>query len=576
MEQRHSLAGNCDDGEKSEREAQGFEDMPETLTDTQALHEEQFHLLDQNGQPIQYDLQSLGNSTAQMTGMEQVAIPQEPFADEHSPQDISEEKPTGVRADVLEDSTSNYGLRSPASLVLPKKAGARLVEEPLLAPLQPLSCNTPMWACRLRSCEKIGDSYRGYCVSETELESVLTFHKQQTQTVWGTRQSPSPAKPATRLMWKSQYVPYDGIPFVNAGSRAVVMECQYGPRRKGFQLKKISEQESRSCHLYKATCPARIYIKKVQKFPEYRVPTDPQIDRKIIRLEQEKAFTMLKKNLMDAGGVLRKFVERELFKPDEIPERHNLSYFPTVNDIKNHIHEVQKSLRTGDVVYNSEIIPATLQWTTDSGNILRETVTVTFAEGNLLGEPIPSKMGTSQTQTAVSPEPLSSFPPKIFTHFQALKLQPRLSSPDGSQALVSVDSHASSSPPGLVDTVGNAEVDNHSVLLGQSQNPGTDTCLTQDNSTSSSTGHLPESVPNPVAEDQLLEGEDVEDAGNPEGSVNRTLLGDVQTVPIQIIDSRPVLVEESLSKNQVKQETNEPTLSTEAKTFLDCKKISAT
>lgn len=130
---------------------------------------------------------------------------------------------------------------------------------------------------------------------------------------------------------------------------------------------------------------------------------------------------------------------------------------------------------------------------------------------------------------------------QLFSLRKALKLQPRLSSPDGSQALVSVDSHASSSPPGLVDTVGNAEVDNHSLLLGQSQNPGTDTCLTQDNSTSSSTGHLPESVPNPVAEDQLLEGEDVEDAGNPEGSVNRTLLGDVQTVPIQIIDSRPVL-----------------------------------
>lgn len=66
--------------------------------------------------------------------------------------------------------------------------------------------------------QKIGDSYRGYCISETELESVLTFHKQQTQSVWGTRQSPSPAKPATRLMWKSQYVPYDGIPFVNAGT----------------------------------------------------------------------------------------------------------------------------------------------------------------------------------------------------------------------------------------------------------------------------------------------------------------------------------------------------------------------
>lgn len=70
----------------------------------------------------------------------------------------------------------------------------------------------------LLSMQKIGDSYRGYCVSETELESVLTLHKQQTQSVWGTRQSPSPAKPATRLMWKSQYVPYDGIPFVNAGN----------------------------------------------------------------------------------------------------------------------------------------------------------------------------------------------------------------------------------------------------------------------------------------------------------------------------------------------------------------------
>lgn len=49
----------------------------------------------------------------------------------------------------------------------------------------------------------------------------------------------------------------------------------------------------------------RIYIKKVQKFPDYRVPTDPKIDRKIIRMEQEKAFNLLKKNLVDAGGVLR-------------------------------------------------------------------------------------------------------------------------------------------------------------------------------------------------------------------------------------------------------------------------------
>ncbi|XP_057614502.1 calcium-responsive transcription factor isoform X2 [Chionomys nivalis] len=703
MEQRRLLGASCSDGKESERGAQESEnepptilpvtaetddpltsqDLPETLTGTQALCVEQFHLLDPNGQPLQYDLHSQMTVTTSpsengqvlhvipptQTEMAQVTIPREPLVDATSPQDASEEKPTDrslptVRADTLEASASNCILRSQASLVLPKKSGTRLLEESLPSPLQPLSSNTPIWACRLRSCEKIGDSYRGYCVSETELESILTFHKQQTQSVWGTRQSPSPAKPATRLMWKSQYVPYDGIPFVNAGSRAVVMECQYGPRRKGFQLKRISEQESRSCHLYKATCPARIYIKKVQKFPEYRVPTDPRMDRKTIRVEQEKAFSMLKKNLVDAGGVLRwyvqlptqqahqyheletrglslspspfpmssleeeetvvrdencalpsrlhpqvahkiqelvsqgvgqvyalrkqlrKFVERELFRPDEVPERHNLSFFPTVNDIKNHIHEVRKSLRTGDMVYNPEIIPATLQWTTDSGNILRETVTVTFAEGNSLGEPVISSVGTSRTQASLSPEPfhllspLPSFQPKISSHLQGLKLQPRLSSLDGSQALVSGNGHPSSGPSGRLDTAGNAVVTNHPLLLGQSQNLRTDTCLTQNSSTASAVGNLPESVQNLVM-GSLVEAEDVDDTGNLEGSVNRILLGDVQTVPVRVVGSHPALIEESredtLSVNQVKQEPKESTLSIGAKTFLDCKKkLSAT
>lgn len=579
---------------------------------------------------------------------------------------VSEEKPSDrklpvVRVDALADNSSSYILHPQASLTLSKKTVTRMFEEPFLGPLQTLSSNTPMWACRLRSCEKIGDSYRGYCISETELESVLTFHKQQTQSVWGTRQSPSPAKPATRLMWKSQYVPYDGIPFVNAGSRAVVMECQYGPRRKGFQLKKISEQESRSCQLYKATCPARIYIKKVQKFPEYKVPTDPKIDKKIIRMEQEKAFNMLKKNLVDAGGVLRwyvqlptqqahqyheleapclplspspfpmssleeedsavrdencalpsrlhpqvarkiqelvsqgieqvyavrkqlrKFVERELFKPDEVPERHNLSFFPTVNDIKNHIHEVQKSLRNGDSVYNSEIIPATLQWTTDSGNILRETVTVTFAEGNSPGESVTSKVETNQIRSALSPEPahlLSSFEPKIFTQLQGLHLQPRFTSPDGSPAPVSVNNHPSSSPSRLLDSVGSAVMNNNSPLLGQSHSLQTDSCLTQSSSVASTVGNLPGPDQNLVAMDQLVEVGDVEDAENLEGSVHRILLEDVQNIPIQIIDSHSALIEENpegtISVNQVKQEPKEPALSMDTKTILDYKKLSTT
>lgn len=68
------------------------------------------------------------------------------------------------------------------------------------------------------SLQKIGDYYRGYVESDMDLDLLLTFHKQQTQSLWGTRQSPSPAKPSTRLMWKSQYVPMDGIPFVNTGN----------------------------------------------------------------------------------------------------------------------------------------------------------------------------------------------------------------------------------------------------------------------------------------------------------------------------------------------------------------------
>lgn len=54
-------------------------------------------------------------------------------------------------------------------------------------------------------------------------------------------------------------------------------------------------------------------------------------------------------------------MERELFKPDEIPERHNLSYFPTVNDLKNQIHEAQKALGNGDLIYEQETVPGSVR-----------------------------------------------------------------------------------------------------------------------------------------------------------------------------------------------------------------------
>ncbi|NXC36744.1 CARTF factor, partial [Campylorhamphus procurvoides] len=631
-----------------------------------------FHLGDQTRQPL-CELQPPGGPSAPMMivasqsengqvlhvipsaqpGVTQVIIPQGQLLDVTSTQDASEEKcgdrnlQTVVVA-AIADNASSYVLHPQASLTVSKKTTTRVVEDSFLIPHQPLPLNTPAWACRLRNCEKIGDSYRGYCVSEAELESVLTLHKQQTQSVWGTRQSPSPAKPATRLMWKSQYVPYDGIPFVNAGSRAIVMECQYGPRRKGFQPKKAGEQESTSGHLYKATCPARIYIKKVQKFPEYRVPTDPKIDKKIIRMEQEKAFNILKKNLIDAGGILRwyvqlptqqahqyhemetsclppspshfsvsspeeeeevvrdenctlpsrlhprvadkirelvsqgteqvyavrkqlrKYVERELFTPDEVPERHNLSFFPTVNDIKNHIHEVQKSLRNGEMVYNSESIPATLQWTTDSGNVLTETVTVTFAsppsDGNSGGESAITKVEPNQSREPLLPETaqllssLSSLQPKIL---QGLQLQSPFTSPNGSTALIAVRNHSPPSPASLLDSLGSA-LPSHSVTLGQGHS-------LQAGAAASAFGAPPVSEQSLVHMGQL--GPTVDDSRSLEG-VHQILLEDVQAVPVQIVDNHPALTEENTEgvtcMSQVKQEPREKAVSVEPDKVRDC------
>ncbi|XP_078142410.1 calcium-responsive transcription factor isoform X1 [Centroberyx gerrardi] len=278
------------------------------------------------------------------------------------------------------------------------------------------------------------------------------------------------------------------------------MECQYGPRRKGLQPKKNSEQPQ--LQDYKATCPARIYIKKVRKFPEFRVPSEPTADRKTVRQEQEKAFCSLRSQTLSTGGAvryylqlptekahlyhdvatpipppppdllppaqleeeeeteeeggeegeeeagdedsslipsrlhprvaerirqlvaegqhqvysvrkqLRRFVERELFKCEGLPERHNLCYFPTVNDIKNHIHESQKALG---------LTGATAEWTAVCSDALTETVTLTLT---------PAAAEVLDGSDTLSPEAvqlfssLSSLQPKIFAQLQGIQLQP--------------------------------------------------------------------------------------------------------------------------------------------------------
>ena len=45
---------------------------------------------------------------------------------------------------------------------------------------------------------------------------------------------------------------------------------------------------------------------------------------------------------------LRRFVEKDLFtEPDNVPDRHNLTYFPTVHDLQNHIHQAMADVSAG-------------------------------------------------------------------------------------------------------------------------------------------------------------------------------------------------------------------------------------
>ncbi|RUS75636.1 hypothetical protein EGW08_016607 [Elysia chlorotica] len=480
-----------------------------------------------------------------------------------------------------------------------------LISQPELPP------NCPSWATRLKNCEKIGDSYRGYVSNEVDLDLILTLHKQHTNSFWGTRQSPSPAKASTRLMWKSQYVPFDGIPFVNAGSRAVVMECQYGPRRKGT-LGKRSAPSTVSTE-FKQTCPARIYIKKVRKFPTYAVKLDQ--DKKNIRLAMDKAFHELREQGLDAWGEerfyvqlptekahdyhdenplqrteplhtqlnshssqtytgqltvsgaklaagtasvttsvavgpvggtnvvlseqpqqrapsearihsavleklrqlvaggetklysirkqLRRFVVRELFQgTGQVPERHDLTMFPTVNDLKNHIHQALKDIENGTLPVStamdhnqdgdgSEEVKPHLSslWAGDAGETggerlgiptnapMPETVTVTLTQnpgedGHHIISRIETHLsdGTTQVSTTLTPETaqlLSRLHPGLFPAGSLLQLEgmdqnsssqdPQTDKSGGTQG--SVSTKATDSVPLAVGDNGKTNID---------------------------------------------------------------------------------------------------------------------
>ncbi|XP_056610562.1 calcium-responsive transcription factor isoform X2 [Triplophysa dalaica] len=607
-------------------------------------------LFDQNGHSLPYQrVVILTEQNGQLYGVTpltlegaQMLLPQGVFLEKAKPQATftsmkdSDSSGTNTSSTVITQNVTDPKIQSKGSSYL------------FGPPVKALSPGAPNWAFRLRECEKIGDSYRGYCNTEVEMEAILRLHKQQTHTVFGTRQSPSPAKPATRLMWKSQYVPYDGIPFVNAGSRAIVMECQFGPRRKGVQPKNGPETHQ-NIH-YKATCPARIYIKKVRKFPEYKVPMDPTVDKKVVRQEQEKAFFNLKKSLWNDGGVLRyyiqlptekahlyhdvetanlpplpeqinfaeeqqngendteeegidvmqdiqmedgtyvpsrlhplvaekicelvaqghnqvytvrkqlryrfsitffnylqkkriyehraifgylhhsrKFVECEMFKPDKVPERHNLCYFPTVNDIKNHIHEAQKALQmTAGVTSDTE-------WKTDPYNLIPDNVTLNPATVDVSSQ----KGALLEGIDTLSPEAvhlfssMTSLQPKIFAQLQAIEFQPALFPGE------STNQHPSAAPEPLHPT---CPAPPQALLLSSSQ-------FLQLNPTTVESKALCDS-PALFSTSQLVSVTSVTNTET-DGSITRILLEDRQTIPVHIGDTSSITLSPSTNDTQV-------------------------
>ncbi|NWV38555.1 CARTF factor, partial [Grantiella picta] len=187
-----------------------------------------------------------------------------------------------------------------------------------------------------------------------------------------------------------------------------------------------------------------------------------------------------------------------------------------------------------------------LQWTTDSGNVLTETVTVTFASPPSEGESVITKADSNQSGESLIPETaqllssLSSLQPKIFAQLQGLQLQSTFTSTNGSTALIAVNNHSLPSPASLLDSLGSA-ITSHSLALSQGHSLQAGAGLTQHSAATSVFGTLPGSDRGLVAMDQLVPAGGVDDSRSVEGGVHQILLGDVHTIPVQIVDSHPAL-----------------------------------
>lgn len=91
------------------------------------------------------------------------------------------------------------------------------------------------------------------------------------------------------------------------------MECEHGPRKRSNALKRMAAMSGQKLKkVPNLTCPARLFVKKVRKFPQYRVP--PDADPKIIRGMQEHALKMVRSNGVNSGEIRYKLLDRFYFK----------------------------------------------------------------------------------------------------------------------------------------------------------------------------------------------------------------------------------------------------------------------
>ena len=82
------------------------------------------------------------------------------------------------------------------------------------------------------------------------------------------------------------------------------MECEYGPRKRSNALKRMIQvhgHKNANKRIPTLTCPARLFVKKVRKFPQYKVPLDA--DAKLVRQLQEQSLKLVRQAGFKAGEI---------------------------------------------------------------------------------------------------------------------------------------------------------------------------------------------------------------------------------------------------------------------------------